>query len=321
MSNATTGQSTALYEETIMRLFRVLIRHYFIAGVFIGSMLTLGACAQKAKVIKAGATQFEAESLAAIEKIDELRRKEIEATPLQKEKASELFVEGVKKSTGPITLEQLRILINPLIVVVPQSEVQWQAFLQKMRLQYNTFADTFASLDKGSLLAASDVKETVPILDKLIAQMVAFAKLIQKNPAEFIRERAAIAAEMEQVRDAKPHTEVTDLTLLELERRLREIAATEERITRNTIEQALKAATLGSELRGLLVNFDKLSVDDIAEGLTYAFKLAGSIPGLNLSGLEARTNTLIAEINKNEGLKGFFDAALNEINEARESSG
>jgi len=38
-------------------------------------------------MIQAGATQFEAESLAAIERIDALRRKETEATPLPREKA------------------------------------------------------------------------------------------------------------------------------------------------------------------------------------------------------------------------------------------
>jgi hypothetical protein len=45
-------------------------------------------------MIQVGATQFEAESLAAIERIDELRRKKVEATPLPPEKASAFFVQG-----------------------------------------------------------------------------------------------------------------------------------------------------------------------------------------------------------------------------------
>lgn len=296
-------------------------RNTHVAVFLLITILAMTACANKAKLIQAGAAQFEAESLATIEKIDELRRKETEIAPLPREKASELFVNGVKNSSGNISLATLRTILEPLEKQAPKSEAQWQAFLQKMRQQYTTFAATFASLDKGSLFAASDVKETIPLLDKLIAQMAAFAQSIEQKPAEFIRERAAIAAEMEQVRDTKPYTEVTDLKLLELERRLREIAGSEKQITRDTIEQALKAAMLGTELRKLLVNYDKLSMDDIAEGLSVAFKLAAGIPGLDLSGLEATTNDLIRQINEDDKLKGLFDAALSQINEARATSG
>jgi len=165
------------------------------------------------------------------------------------------------------------------------------------------------------------VKDTIPILDKLIAQMASFAKSIKDKPAEFIRERAAIAAEIEQVRDAMISSEttdkITDLKLLALERRLREIAAAEKQITREAIEQALKAATLGTELRKLLANYENLSLDDIAEGLSIAFKLAALIPGLDVSNLEAQTDELVTNINEDEDLKTLFDIALSEINKAR----
>jgi hypothetical protein len=299
--------------EAVMIPSMVKTWHLLLISLLLSTSLILGACANKAKMIQVGATQFEAESLAAIERIDELRRKEIEAMPLPPEKASAFFVQGVKNSAKPITLATLRVLTTPLATETPTSEAQWQAFLQKMRQQYTTFAATFASLDKGSWFAAAEVKETIPILDKLIAQMAAFARSIQNHPAEFMRERAAIAAEVEQVRQIRPFTEITDLKLLELERRLRETAAAEEQITRDTVEQALKAATLGIELRKLLVNYDQLSLDDISEGLSIAFKLVAGIPGLDLSGLNVATNELIGEIEKDESLRGFFKTALSEI--------
>ena len=300
-----------------MNPFRVKTCRLLVPIFLVGVSFILGACTQKAKIIQAGAAQFEAQSFAAIEKIDELRMKETKATPLPREKASKFFVNAVKKSNDPITLKTLRILLEPLKTVIPKSEAQWQAFLFKMRQQYSSFSSTFASLDKGSLLAASDVKETIPILDKLIAQMAAFASSIKDKPAEFIRERVAIAAEMEEVRENKPFTEITDLKLLELERRLREIAAAEGQITRETIVQALQAVRLGTDLRKLLVNYDKLSLDDIAEGLSIAFRLVAGIRGLDVSGLKAQTDELITNINKDEDLKTFFDIALSEINKAR----
>lgn len=302
-----------------MNKFREKHNFYIAVILLIIGPLILTACAKKAKMIQVGAIQFEAESLAAIDKIDEFRRKEIEAPPISQEEASALFVESIKNSTTPVTLAMLRIIVNPLSSETPASEAQWQTFLQRMRQQYSTFASVFASLDRGALLAASDVKEAVPILDKLIAQMGAFAESIRENPAEFIRERAAIAVELELERSKRPFTEVTNLKLLELER-LRETAASEEQITRDTIKQALKAATLGVELRKLLVNYEKLNMDDITEGLSIAFKLAGGIPGADLSRLQAETDALVATINSDEGMKRLFDTALSEISSARDAS-
>jgi hypothetical protein len=300
-----------------MKFFKIKIRHGITVGVLLSIVLLFGACAQKAKMIQAGALQFEEESIAAIEKIDELRRKETEAAPLPPDKTSAFFVNSVKKSTQPITLKTLEILIAPLKTNAPKSEAEWQAFLQKMRRQYTTFAVTFANLDKGSLFAAPHVKEAIPILDKLIAQMAAFAASIRKNPAEFIRERAAIAAELEQVRDTTPHNETTDLKLLELERRLREVVANEEQITRDTIAQALKAVTLGVQLRALLEEYDKLSLNDIADGISTVFKVAGSVTGLNLSELKAELDDVITMIKKDGSLSELFETALSEISKAR----
>ncbi len=293
---------------------------FSISAFLICLSMILGSCAHKAKLIQAGAVQFEVESLAAIQKIDELRRKEVEAAPLSKEKASDFFTKAIKQSTGSIDNRTLNMLVQPLAANMQKSEAQWQAFLQSMRLQYSTFAETFTSLDKGSLLGASRVPETVPVLDKLVAQMVATASSIKEKPAEFIRERAAIAAEIEDIRDKKPYTEVTDIKLLDAERRLREIVTAEEQITKDTIGQVLKAAKVGSELRKLLINYNTLSIDDIAEGLSYAFKLAGNIPGLDISGLKAEADSITAQINNDATLKEFLDKALAEISAARKTA-
>jgi hypothetical protein len=80
--------------EAVMIPSMVKTWHLPLISLLLSTSLILGACANKAKMIQVGATQFEAESLAAIERIDELRRKEIEATPLPPEKASAFFVQG-----------------------------------------------------------------------------------------------------------------------------------------------------------------------------------------------------------------------------------
>lgn len=281
-----------------------------VISLLLGASLLLGGCASKTKLIQAGAAQFESESRAAIEKIDQLRQKEIEVPSISQQEASEQFVQLVTGSSGSITLKTLDFLIDPLKTEAPKSEAEWQAFLQKLRLQYTTFAATFASLEAGSLFAVDDVKDTLPILDKLIAQMAAFSHALRENPATFIRERAAIAIELEDVRDADTPADIKKIKLLDLERRLRDIAAAEKEMTRSTIEQTVKAAKLGTELRQLIMSYDELNVDGISEGLMTAFKIVGGIPGLNISGLQAETAKILEEINKDDQLKEFFDVAL-----------
>lgn len=148
-----------------MHHFRVKPWDLLVVSCLLSTSLLYSGCAQKAKMIQAGATQFGTESLVAIEKIDTLRRKETATTPLPREAASKLFVQGVATFQGPITLETLRLLIEPLQMNAPKSEAQWQAFLYKMRQQYTTFAATFTSLDKGSVFAAPEVKKMLPMLD------------------------------------------------------------------------------------------------------------------------------------------------------------
>ena len=290
----------------------------FIAIHFLITILILlGACANKAKLIQAGAAQFESESIAAIQKIDELRHREIETAPLSKEKASAFFVKAVKNSSKPFDRAALKVLEDPARFDTQESDASWELFLQNLRLQYSTFADTFASLDRGGLLGAPRVPETIPVLDKLIAQMVAAASSIKQNPAEFIGERAAIAAELEELRNQKPYNEVTDIKLLDIERRFRSVVASESEISRDTMERALKAAKLGSQLRVLLINYDNLTVDDIAEGLSVAFRLAGTIPGLDITRLKAETDNVVMQINNDPELKDFLDKSFSEINAAR----
>ncbi len=278
----------------------------------------LSACANKAKVIQAGAAQFQNESLAAIERIDELRRKETAAPALQPDEAVDTFVRAVEGSSGSIGRVHLRLLEDPGALDLGASEAAWQAFLAELRTQYRTFASIFDSLDQGSLFAASAVREAVPLIDPLIGQMAAFASSIGENPAEFVRERAVIAVELEDVRDDASLTAQQrrkELTRLRL--RLVELAAEEKRVTGEAIAQCLQAARLGKELRVLLEDFDNLSIDDLADGITHAFEVASVLPGLDLSTLRGETEKLIGEINSDEQLKGFLDTAIGKIDAAR----
>jgi hypothetical protein len=307
MEQVTRGRHRAAALRTTGRLLLCLV---MAAG--------LAACANKAKVLQAGAVQFEAESLAAIERIDELRRSETAVTPPPPEAAVETFARLVEGSRGPISRADLRLLTDPDQLDLPGSEAAWQGFLATLRLQYTTFSATFANLDKGSLFAAPAVEEAAALIDPLIGQMTAFAKSIGEQPAEFVRERAIIAEALEAVRDDASLTPVQrrkDLSLLR--QRLVDVAAAEERVTREAIAQCLQSARLGLELRKLLLAYDTLTVDDLADGVKQAFALASVLPGLDLGALKGDTDKVIEQINADPQLEGFLNKALGDIQLAR----
>lgn len=277
-------------------------------------VFSITGCAEKARTVQVGASQFLSESNAAIDGIDALRRAEVTAPPLPAAEAADKFVQLVEGSKQPITGATLAILLNPGAIATPGNEQEWQALLGKLRGQYAAFAAIFGSLDRGSLLAAPDVKRAIPLLDPLTAQMAAFAKTLQANPAVFIAERAALAADLEQARDdARLTADQRRAALLRLRQRLLDVAAAEQRITAETTVQCLKAARLGLALRKLLAAYDTLTSGDLMEGLAVAFQVAGSVSGRDLSGLQARTDGVVAELTATPELKALFDTALGEV--------
>ncbi len=285
-------------------------------AVVLAVALLLAGCAEKAKTVQLGATQFKAESFAAIDKIGALQAAEITAPPLPPGQAADKFVALVEGSTRPIDQQTLQLLLNPGAIGTPATSARWQAFLDGLRAQYATFASIFDSLDQGSLLAAPDVKRAIAPLDKLTAQMAAFARTVQTHPAVFIAERANLAADIESARDNTQLSPAQKRTaLLQLRERLVNVAAAEQRMTAETAAQCLKAASLGLELRKLLAAYDSLTVDDLMEGLATAFQVAGTVSGRDFGGLESRTESVIAEFTATPELKALFDDALKRAGE------
>lgn len=310
-ANRKEWEKSMLYPKRLHSVFLALATLTFLSA----------GCAQKAKTIQAGAAQFEVESIAAIERIDELRLKELQVPPRTADDVSKKVVDLIldpQNADKSIDRKMLKLLADPFLTKSLEGEEEWQSFLHELRLQYTTFATTFAVLDRGSFFAAPAVKKTVPILDKLVAQMAAFGQSIMEHPAEFVRERAIIAAEWEVTRDDADLSDALKRErILGIQRRFQGVVEAEALVTRAAWEQCLKAATVGMKLRKLLIDYDKLTADDIAEGLSAAFKSASLIPGLDLAGLEAATNSLVDMISKDADLKALFNGFADSLSAAR----
>ena len=276
-------------------------------------MGTVEGCANKAKVIQVGAKQFETEALASIDRINEIRLREASGPATPPAEAEAQFAELVLGSKNPITADTLEFLLDPVDIGPLENEADWQRFLAKLRNQYRQFAVMFSNLDQGSLLGAPTVRTTILVLDPLIGQMSAFAQTMTNAPVEFVSERASLAARIENVRNGTQTDAQKRQALKAMRRELAELAAAEKEMNEGVIAQCLKTATLGRQLRGLIQDYDKLSIDNIADGLKEAFALANSLPGLNLRELQGQTTELLDEINQNPDLKKALDDALRGI--------
>ena len=285
-------------------------RRWFPALAALLMLVTATGCANKAKLIQVGAKQFEAEALSSIDKIDEMRRREVAGPEIAPAEADRLFADHVLGSQKPIEADSLEFLLNPSDIGPLKNEPEWQRFLTKLRSQYRQFAAIFSKLDQGALLAAPKVKDAIPLLDPLIGQMSAFADIMAKAPVEFVGHRTDLAGRIEDVRGSEQTDEQKRQALKELRRELVELDRAETEMNEAVIAQCLKTATLGRQLRGLIQDYDKLSVDAIADGLQEAFAFANSLPGVNLQKLQAQTTELLEEINQDPELKQALDRAL-----------
>ncbi|MGY9057971.1 MAG: hypothetical protein ACKVGZ_20670 [Alphaproteobacteria bacterium] len=160
----------------------------------------------------------------------------------------------------------------------------------------------------------------MPTLDPLVGQIAAFAKSLSAQPVKFLRERADASVRIELTRD--------DTALSPAQKRLKLgdfhdelLAMTKEEgaINKAAIAQCLTTAVAGKNLRQLLVDYDKLSIDDVADGVTQAFALVQGILGLNTQQLQGKATALFDELDANPALKGFVSQSLQEVQASRAS--
>ena len=166
-----------------MRFARALC----VVGLAILILLCSGCTPEKARALQTAATQFRAESLAAVNYIEILMKKETAPVPRSETAASEEFADFILrlKSDQPLTENAIRLALDPYAVTPdPQLEKDRADFLASLRLQYSTFASLFDDLDRGSFFARDAVKKSEPYAEKLTLQMAAFAQSISKDPPD-----------------------------------------------------------------------------------------------------------------------------------------
>ena len=293
-----------------------------IFGVFLLCIyLSLFSCAGKARTLQLGVTQFEVESIAAVNAIDEMRKKEIAPEERSPVESTNSFVDNVLKSkrSAATRIDKWLNPYNPNLD--PETEKEWADLIQNLKEQYLTFTRIFNEIERASFTGRAVVAESVPYIEKLVAQLAYFADAINKNPPRLLNHRSALIAELEKMRIAVGDTAPENVPMEtrnkigEWREKWSQLMSAEKELTRKTTEQCLKAVTIGLGVREQMVVYNQVSLDDISDALCTAFSLAGAITGEDFSKLQTRTAWVVEEINNDPVWSSATKQLLKEISE------
>lgn len=293
--------------------------------IFLLILAALSACTQKAESLKVAAAQFEATSIQAIEAVVDLNRKRIAAPEIGDVEQLDYLVDGLQDAVDKRLIETLDfgalgVLQNPLAVEPGPEDLAMAAFLAKMRRDYGAFARIFERLDEGSFLAASKVKEALPFAQKLTVQLVSITKCVERRPLHFIVLEAALVQDVKDTLKAweAAGIDVTDrrAQVEAWRRRMRGIEDEKSAAKEAALQLLAQSASLGFDIAVQLQNYDKLTVSDIAEALSFGVAFAQNLSGRDLASIQGRIDEIAAVIKSDAAWKTSVELALEAINDS-----
>lgn len=271
-----------------------------------------GCTPEKARALRLAAIQFKAESLTAIQAIEQMHQREITPPPLSQAKLRNNAINNFLTTNEEINLpETVNFLIDP---DKPQIDLNvqevWQAFINKMNSQYEALAVIYDEVEGGSLFAADAVQKSSQHARNLTLQMAAFATVIDKHPPILIEDRSIVVAELETLRleyQQRQKNGESDENLVLLKNRAGEffdtwqqIAIEEQKLRETTVAQCLKAAVLGKNLTQLTEKYNKIALDDINSIIARILDTAAAITGRDYASLKTTAANLFAQIKNDQ---------------------
>lgn len=291
--------------------------------------IAIGGCTpQKARALRMASMQFKAESLSCINAIDKMIDREIAPPPRSEEEIRSEFIDNILSTTRDLTPKIVDIAIDPDTVnLSPEALEAKNALVNDLRTQYTEFAAIFERLESGSFLAAPAVEKTENLAKKLTVQMANFAKIITAAPPEFLQSKNQVVEKIEDLRNEyqtlssptapnevfsgiETSSFATDTRQKEIETEIGEllgqwlqIKAEEQKLSEQVAKECLEAATIGQQVSVLIVDYDRLSINDIESVIFQAFDAASSISGLNFDSLKTKAKQISEFLNNDPFFK------------------
>jgi len=266
------------------------------------SVFVAGCTPDKAKAIMVSANQFKVDANKAIDALEKMHRAELSPPPEMVANASAAFATelfNLKPTPAkPLDFDDLSLLLDPYTLRPnPVAARQWAEFIASLRQQYAVLAAMYTSLERGHMLAGDAVTASVPHAERLTAQLIGIAEGIVKAPPVLHMYRSDLVAELRRVHAIPVGNPERIGAATRLRERFIAFQKTEEELARTTVEQCLKAAAMGMELRNMLKQYDQLTLDDISFFANRAFQTASALTGKDLTSLNGDVNEAIQLIN------------------------
>lgn len=275
-----------------------------------------GCTPEKAKAARNAILQFNNESHIAINTIELTINKEFEPMVRSESEANDEFVENIKEALKkkPISEEKFIFALDPYGVELTETTLKLRdGYINDLRSQYAMLTSIFDGIEEGSFFAKDAVKDTVPIVKKLTAQMAVTAGYWAKSPPKLIQYRSAILARVNKIQHTSDSEEVLRTQILKIKDDWQNVIKTENLLQKEVVEKCLKAATHGIELVKILEQYDKIDIQTIQDTFSIALDRAGQVTGRDYSELKAKSDNILNELKSDPAIATLINDTLSAI--------
>ncbi len=297
--------------------------------------LSLGGCSvEKARALQGAAVQFKAESLAAIDAIDQMRQRELEAPPRSQSEIRQGFISRVLNSKVDLNSAVIDLAIDPF---QPPKVAEWDDFIVDLRSQYEGFASIFDKLNSGALISKREAKQSAEYARTLTVQMALLADAINKNPPMLGQHRSRTIVKLKKLRqdyqllltrlktgdgsEQQMNQRKSDLENQagELMNEWQQIKQEEQKLLETTVVQCTKAATMGKELVEVANRYDDLEVSQLNTLIPRILTTAAAFTGRDYSAVRVKATNLVSQIQSDPLWSGVTKTLLDRANTAAAS--
>ena len=302
--------------------------------VLIVGGLALGGCSvEKARALQGAALQFRNESFTAIEAIDTMRKRELEAPPKSNTEIRQAFISRILTSRAEVSGEVIDFAIDPY--QLPKAP-EWDAFIRDLRSQYEGFSEIFEKLDSRSTVSQEEVKKSAEYARTLTVQMALLAKAISDNPPLLVRHRTTTIVKLRTIKreyqsvTAKLKAGESQAALIQRKAELenqtgemlgewQQIKQEEQRLLETTVAQCMKAATIGKDVIETAKHYDDLDLSQLNALVPRALAATSLWTGRNYTSLRAKATQLVLEVQTDPLWSDVAQKFLDRVNAATQN--
>ncbi|OUC15561.1 MAG: hypothetical protein B0A82_06360 [Alkalinema sp. CACIAM 70d] len=338
ISRSLTQLLTRSLQQSLQPFLQQRLQRQGFAVLMMGSLVLNGCSVEKARSLQNAASQFRNESLTAIDAIDTLRKRELEAPPRSAAEIRQSFINRLLNSKSELNSTLIELAIDPY---QPPQVTEWDEFITDLRSQYDGFSAIFDQLEGGTIVGTSEVRKSAEYARTLTVQMALFADALNKNPPVLTQYRTSVIIKLKKLRqdyqavtaklkarEQDPYSGSESLQLLnqqksDMENRAGELMGEwqsvkqeEKRLLETTVTQCMKAVVMGKELLEIANRYDEINLNQLNAAIPRILTNASALTGRNYDVVKQRSTRILNELQTDPFWSGVTRTMLDRVNNA-----